>query len=325
MEEQHNKRISVPLKFVKSKLGDWSIVIALIVIWILLSIISEHFLTVNNITNILMQCANIMMVSIGMTFILISGQIDLSVGSIEALAGSLTAIAAVKWGFSFFTSILLAILAGALCGLISGTLVAQFKFPPFIATLSMQGIVRGIGLILTGSAAILIRSDVFRAIGRGMLFNTIPIPVLIYGALLIISAFILKFTRFGVNIYAVGSNEQAASLSGVNVKWIKTAVFMWSGVMASCGGIVLASRLGSGNAAIGEADVMDAVAAVVIGGTSMRGGVGSIKGTLIGVLIISSIRNGLNLLNVGSYYQLVLIGLIIIGAIMIDQFSKGVK
>ena len=323
MSMELNKNVIMALKKAAEIFRNWSIVIALFVIWIILSFVSPHFLTINNITNIFLQSANIMMVSIGMTFILISGNIDLTVGSVEALAGSITAIASVNLGLPVFVAILLAIAAGALCGFFSGVLVTKFNFPAFISTLSMQGIVRGIGLILTGSAAILIRSDVFRMIGRGMLFGIIPVPALIYGVLLILATIIMKYTSFGVNVYAIGSNEQAAILSGIKVKRTKILVFMLSGVMAACGGIVLAARLGSGNAAIGEADVMDAIAAVVIGGTSMRGGVGSIRGTFVGVLIIGSIRNGLNLLAVGSYYQLVLIGLIIIGAVIIDQFSKG--
>jgi ribose/xylose/arabinose/galactoside ABC-type transport system permease subunit len=264
-----------------------------------------------------------MMVSIGLTFVLISGQMDLSLGSIEALASSITAIAAVRMGLPFFVAVVMAILSGIACGFFNGVLVARFKFPPFIATLSMQGIARGIGFILTQGAAILVSTEIFKTLGRGKIWNIVPVLAVIYGIMLVAGTIILKYTRFGVNVYAVGSNEQAANLSGINVKWIKIAVFMISGALAACGGIVLTARFGSGNAAVGESDVMDAVAAVVIGGTSMRGGVGSLRGTFIGVLIIASIRNGLNLLAVGSYYQLVLIGLIIIAAILIDQFSKG--
>lgn len=302
---------------------EWSITIVLLIIWIVLSFVSPYFLTLNNITNIFLQCANIMMISIGLTFVLITGQIDLTLGSIEALAGTITAIAIVKLGLPFFIAIALAILVGMACGFFSGVLVARFKFPPFIATLGMQGITRGIALILTQGAAILVSTDAFKTLGRGKVFGLLPVPAVIYGIMLILATIVLKYTRFGVNVYAVGSNEQATNFSGINVSWIKIAVFMISGAMSACGGIVMAARLGSGNAAIGDADVMDAIAAVVIGGTSMRGGTGSIRGTFVGVLIIASIRNGLNLLAVGSYWQMVLIGLIIIGAILIDQFSKG--
>lgn len=323
MKLQQNRSGVRSVEKLTTVIRSWSIVIALVLIWVTLSIVSEHFFTLPNITNIFIQCANSMMVAIGMTFILISGHIDLSMGSIEALASTITAVIAVKMGLPVALALIMAIGAGALSGFFSGFLVAQFRFPPFIATLAMQGIIRGIALILTGSAAILISSDIFRTIGTGKVLTYFPVPTLIYVVLLLLATVILKYTRFGVNVYAVGSNEHAALLSGVNVKWTKIAVFILSGAMAACGGIVLAARLGSGNASIGETDVMDAVAAVVIGGTSMRGGVGSIRGTFVGVMIIGSIRNGLNLLAVGSYWQLVFIGLIIIVAVIIDQFSKG--
>lgn len=302
---------------------EWSIVFALLIVWMVLSFVSPYFLTVNNIMNIFLQSSNIMMISIGLTFILICGQMDLSVGSIEALASAVVAVSMVNLNLPIPVAVAVALVAGAICGLVSGTLVARFAFPPFIATLSMQTIARGAALIITKGAAVFGFPDSFKLLGQGRIFTFLPVAVLLYLILLLVAHIILRYTQFGVNVYAVGSNEQAANLSGIDVHKMKIAVFMISGVMAALGGIIMTARLSSGQGTIGEADVMDGVASVVIGGTSMRGGIGSIKGTLIGVLIISSIRNGLNLLAVDAYWQQVAIGVIIIISILIDQFSKG--
>ena len=304
---------------------ELSILFALTAIWIMLSFLSEHFFTVANITNILLQSANIMMISIGLTFILICGQMDLSVGSIEALASTVVAYFMVNQGVPMLLAILIAMLAGGACGLFSGFLVSNFYFPPFIATLSMQNIARGLGLLLSKGQAILGFSDAFKFIGKGKVFDFLPVPVVIYIVFLVLAYIVLKHTKFGVNVFAVGSNEQAAHLSGINTKAIKMAVFTLSGCMAALEGVIMTSRLGTGQSTIGEFDVMDGVASVVIGGTSMRGGTGSITGTLMGVLVISTIRNGLNIMAVNAYWQQVSIGFIIILALLIDQFSKGRK
>lgn len=305
------------------RIKEWSIVIVLGFIWLIMSFVSPYFMTVNNITNILLQSANLMMVSIGLTFILICGMMDLSVGSVEALTGSIIALVIVNFEGPIFIGILAGIIVGALCGLINGVMIAKFAFPPFIATLAMQGIARGLGLIITDGKAILVKEEAFKYIGRGKIFGFLPTPVIIFAVFLFIAWIILKHSRFGVNVYAVGSNEQAAHLSGINVAKIKISVAIISGVCAAIGGLIMAARLGSGQSTIGEFDVMDGVASVVIGGTSMRGGVGSIRGTMVGVIIIATIRNSLNLLAVNSYWQQVAIGLIIVIAILIDQFSKG--
>ena len=210
-----------------------------------------------------------------------------------------------------------------LCGLVSGLLVSRFKFPPFIATLSMQGIARGIALVICKGAAILVTNQTFKDFGRYRLFGFLPIPVVVALVFLVLAHIVLTYTTFGTNVYALGSNEVAAQLSGINVKRTKLCVFMISGFTAAIGGLIMSARLGSGQSTMGELDVMDTVASVVIGGTSMRGGVGKIRGTLVGVLIITTIRNGLNLMHVNSYWQQVAIGLLIIIAVLIDQLSKG--
>lgn len=306
-----------------NKLKDWMIVFVLLLVWCVLSIISPYFLQWTNISNILLQSSNIMMCAIGMTFILIGGQMDLSVGSVEALSGTICALTIVEMGLPFGIGVVLSICVGCLCGLVSGTLTSRFKFPPFIATLSMQGIARGVALVICKGAAILVPNEAFKFLGKGKLFNILPVPVVVAFSFLILAHIVLTYTRFGTNVYALGSNETAASLSGINVKWTKTFVFMISGCCAAVGGLLMSARLGSGQSTMGELDVMDTVASVVIGGTSMRGGVGKIRGTMIGVLIITTIRNGLNLMHVNSYWQQVAIGLLIVVAVFIDQISKG--
>lgn len=311
------------LKRAAGLMRDWTIVIALVIVWGVMSILSPHFLQWSNISNILLQSSNIMMCSIGMTFILICGQMDLSVGSVEALAGTICALLIVNLDIPFPLAVLGAICAGALCGLVSGIIVSRFKFPPFIATLSMQGIARGVALVICRGAAILVPSAAFKTFGRGSVFGFLPIPVAVAFICMIAAHIILAHTRFGTNVYAIGSNETAAQLSGINVSRTKTIVFMISGVTAAVGGLIMSARLGSGQSTMGELDVMDTVASVVIGGTSMRGGVGKIRGTIVGVLIITTIRNGLNLMHVNSYWQQVAIGILIIVSVMIDQLSKG--
>lgn len=302
---------------------DWMIVFVLILVWGIMSILSPYFLQWTNISNILLQSSNIMMCAIGMTFILIAGQMDLSVGSVEALSGTVCALSIVNLGLPFGVGVIFAVAAGCLCGLVSGTLTSRFRFPPFIATLSMQGIARGTALVICKGAAILVPNESFKMLGKGRVLGLLPIPVLVAFCFLIVAHIVLTYTRFGTNVYALGSNETAASLSGINVKWTKTFVFMISGACAAVGGLLMSARLGSGQSTMGELDVMDTVASVVIGGTSMRGGVGKIRGTLVGVLIITTIRNGLNLMHVNSYWQQVSIGLLIVVAVFIDQISKG--
>lgn len=317
MEEQKFKSL------IKSRnTKELSIIVVFALIVIVLSFASPYFMTVNNLTNILLQSSNIMLVAIGMTFIFISGNMDLSLGSIEALSSAVVSVVLVNMGMPLPIALLAAIAGGMLCGLVNGTLVAYFHFPPFIATLGMQSIARGLGLMVTGGVAVYGFPKSFSIIGKGKIW-LIPVPVILFGILLVFAHIVLKHTKYGTNVFAVGSNEQAAGLSGINVKRIKLSVYVMSGIMAAIAGIVMTSRLNSGQATIGEYDVMDTVAAVAIGGTSMRGGVGSIRGTFIGVMIISTIKNGLNLLGVDAYVQQVAVGIIIIVAILIDQISKN--
>lgn len=301
---------------------EWSTLLALIVLWIVLSIASPYFFTASNFSNIFVQNANKIIIAMGLTFVLITGEIDLSLGSIEALSGAIVAVCLVTLKMAILPAMLLGMLAGLLCGTISGVLRAYTGMPTFVATLAMDGVARGLALIITGGTAIFGFPEQFKVIGQGKI-NGVGVPIFIFIAIAIILFIVLKYTRFGVNVYATGGNAEAAELSGINVKAVKISVMMMAGFLASIGGIIMTSRLNSGQATIGEDDVMDAIAGAVIGGTSLNGGVGSIKGTLIGMAITASIRNGLNILGVSTYWQQVLIGLLIIVAVLIDQAGKG--
>lgn len=319
-------KTKVPVLLKKSFLSNkqgLGTAIALVIIIICLSFASKNFFTMSNFLNILLASSTIMVLGVGFTFILVSGEIDLSIGAIEALVSTVVAVLMIQMGVPFVIAIPLTICVGMFAGFLSGAMVAFLRFPSFIATLAIQSIAKGLGLIITNGRAISPFPDYFKFIGQGKLFGLIPFPVVIFTFLIIIGSIVMNRTRFGSNVYAIGSNPTAARLSGINVKANTIAVFMISGATAAIAGIIMTSRLNSGQATIGDADVMDTIAAVVIGGASMTGGIGKISGTVIGALIITVLRNGLNLLGVSAYWQQVSIGLIIAIAIMIDMTSKG--
>jgi len=227
-------------------------------------------------------------------------------------------------GLGVVPSILLAVLAGTLCGLVSGFFVAYFRFHSFVSTLAMMGIARGFALIYTHGASIYGLPDSFRFIGQGAI-GPIPVPVLIAAVVLLLAHLLLTQVRLGNHIYAVGGNIEAARLAGINVGRVKLIVLSLSGFCSGLAGVIMASRLNSGQGTIGETDLLDAIASVIIGGTSLMGGVGTIPGTILGVLVISVIRNGLNLLGVSSFWQMVAIGTIIICAVMIEDIRRRLQ
>lgn len=295
--------------------------VALLVICIVLSLASPYFLTASNILNVLLQSSTVGIMAVGMTMVIITGGIDLSVGSMEALGGGMAAFAMVKLGIPTIPSILLGLLVGFAAGQFSGFFVARFGFPEFIATLGMMSIARGLALIITEGQSIFGLPDAFRFLGQGYV-GPIPTPVVCAALVFLGGHYVLSQTRFGVNVYAVGGNKEAAALSGINVGQVRRWVLTISATLAALAGIIMVSRLNSAQGTIGSADNMDVIAAVVIGGTSLKGGVGRLGGTVIGVLIIGCIRNGLNLLAVSSFWQQVAIGSIIIGAVLIDELRK---
>ena len=295
--------------------------IGLMILVIFLSFASDYFLTFNNILNVLRQVSIIGIVAYGMTFVILSGGIDLSVGSVLALSSAITA-GVMSSTHSFLLAVLAGLATGAVMGTFTGFLVSKAKMPSFIVTLAMMSIGRGLTLIYTGGRPISEGfTDLFNYIGGGYI-GPIPFPVILLIILLGIGYLVLNNTPYGRYIYALGGNEDATRLSGINTDKIKMTVFTISGIMAAVSGIVLASRLGSAQPQAGTGYELDAIATVVLGGTSLAGGQGGIIGTLMGALIIGVLNNGMTLLGVSSFFQQVVKGLVILLAVYIDRRTR---
>ncbi|WP_369862788.1 ribose ABC transporter permease [Halanaerobium sp. ST460_2HS_T2] len=295
--------------------------IGLLVLVIVLSFMSPYFLTIPNLLNVVRQVSIIAVISFGMTMVILTGGIDLSVGSMLAFSGAVAAGMMVNSGLNVFLAILIGLAAGTALGLFNGIAVAKAKLPAFIVTLAMMTVARGFTLIYTNGRPISGFDETFRFFGAGYL-GRIPIPVVIMFILLIVIYILLKKTPFGRYIYAIGGNETATKLSGINTDKIKIAVYALNGFLAAVSGIILTSRLNSAQPMAGEGYELDAIAAVVLGGTSLSGGSGGVIGTIIGALIIAVLNNGLNLLNVSSFYQLVAKGAVILLAVFLDRKSQ---
>ena len=292
----------------------------LIVLCLILWAATPHFLTVSNLLNVLEQTSINAIVAVGMTFVIISGGIDLSVGSVLALAGIALAMA-LEAGVGAPLAITLALGVGVAAGLANGVLVTFGRLPPFIATLGMMSVARGLALMLAEGRPISGFSDGFRMLATERVL-TIPAPALITGVMYLVAHFVLARTVFGRATYAIGGNEEAARLSGVPVRFHKTGVYAVAGLMSAAAAVILTARLNSAQPTAGTMYELDAIAATVIGGTSLMGGEGTLAGALIGALIMGVLRNGLNLLNVSSFFQQVVIGVVIIGAVLVDMSLK---
>ncbi|HOB41852.1 MAG TPA: ribose ABC transporter permease [Bacillota bacterium] len=288
-------------------------------ICILLSVLTPVFLSVNNIINVIRQVSINGILAAGMTMVIISGGIDLSVGSVAAICGAIVAGTQLKLGLA--PAMLLSVATGALLGLINGLVITKGKVAPFVATLGMTTVARGLTLIYTGGRPIYNLTDAFRVLGAGYV-GPIPVPVLILALVIAVVHFVMSSTVFGREVYALGGNEEAARYSGINVERRRMLVYISMGLLSAVTGIVLTSRLGSADPTAGVGFETDAIAAVVIGGTSMSGGEGSVIGSLIGALIIGVMNNGLNLLNVSPYYQQIFKGLIVVLAVLMDSASR---
>lgn len=289
------------------------------IITIILSVISPSFLTLDNVFNVLRQVSINALIAFGMTFVILTGGIDLSVGSMLALSSALTA-GMLASGMDPILAILLGLLAGGLMGAINGLIITKGKVAPFIATLGTMTIFRGATLVYTDGRPItgLTESSLFEMMGKGY-FGWIPVPILWMLATYLILYLILKKTTFGRRVYAIGGNEEASILSGIRVDRVKIWVYSITGTLSALAGIILASRLNSAQPTAGAAYELDAIAAVVLGGTSLSGGKGWIFGTLVGALIIGVLNNGLNLMNVSSFYQQVVKGGVILLAVLLDR------
>ncbi|MGB7094364.1 MAG: ribose ABC transporter permease, partial [Anaerolineales bacterium] len=281
----------------------------LLLICLVFALGSEEFLTASNLINVALQTSIIAIVAIGMSFVIFTAGIDLSVGSVMALSGALAAGVAVRFGMDTYIGISIGLAAGVIIGAINGLLIIKGGIPPFVATLSMLAIARGLTLVYTEGRPIAGLDERFIYWGTGQILG-IPLPVIIMIVIAIIAHIVTRYTPFGLHVYSTGGNEETTRLAGISPDRIKMAVYMISGFLAALGGILLTARLWSAqpNAAVGWE--LDAIAAPVLGGTSLFGGVGSIGGTVIGAFIIGVLSNGLNLMGVPSYYQQVIKGLV---------------
>ncbi|UKA52223.1 ABC transporter permease (plasmid) [Arthrobacter sp. FW305-123] len=295
---------------------------SLVVLVILLSILSPYFLEVNNLFNVFQQITMLAIIALGATVVIVSGGIDLSVGSVAALSGMIAAVTFSQLALPMALSLVLALVVGAVAGLVNGCLIVFGKVPPFVATLAMLSVARGLTLVLSNGQPISGFPDWFRALTSFDLLEIVPAVVILVLVLYVAGSLYLKYRPSGREIYAVGGSEEVARLSGINVGWVKIRVYMLAGALAGLGGLVLTSRLNSAQPTAGVGLELDVIAAVVIGGTSLSGGVGHVIGTLIGALIIGVLRNGLNLLDVSSFWQQVVIGVVIAAAVMIDTLGR---
>lgn len=310
---------------------------SLVALTIVFSLTSSAFFTVSNAMTIALQVTSIALLGIGATCVIITGGIDLSVGSVLALAGVVAALAVKELGIPVPFAMLLGILTGSICGYINGLLVTRFKLPPFIATLGMMLIARGVALQITGARAVSGLGESFGVLGNGALFRVvnigedgfpnvvfpgIPYPVILMVVIGIAVSLMLNRSVLGRHIYAVGSNAEAARLSGVNVSRVTNFTYILSGTLAGLTGCVLMSRLVTAQPNEGVMYELDAIASAVIGGTSLIGGVGTISGTGIGAFVIGILRNGLNMNGVSAFTQQIIIGLVILVTVWIDQLRN---
>ncbi len=319
MEYASNEQKDKYKEFILQFLDKFKAGIGLLAMVIVMSFLSDRFLTLPNMLNIFRQVSIMGIMAVGMTMVILAQGIDLSVGSILALSGAVTA-GMMAGDTSMVLSVLIGLAVGTGLGLFNGLMISKAKLPDFIVTLAMMSIARGLVLVYTGGRPISGFDPAFRTIGGGRV-GMVPIPVIIFAVILVIGYLVLNKTTFGRYIYAVGGNQQAARLAGINTDSIKIKVYAISGFLSAVSGVILTSRLNSAQPTAGVAYELDVIAMVVLGGTSLVGGKGTIGGTLIGALIIGVLNNSLNLLGVASFYQEVAKGLVILVAVLLDSLQ----
>jgi ribose transport system permease protein len=293
----------------------------LIIVFVALSIASPYFLTSNNLFNIGVQVSVVAIIAVGQTLVILTAGIDLSVGSVAGLGGILGSMAIAKAGFPIVPGLIIGVLAGAAVGLVNGLLVTQLRLPPFIATLGMLGVARGLTFIVGGENAVYGLPSGFRTVGEGQI-GPIPLPLVYLAVIAGAGYVILSRTKLGRYAYAIGSNKEAARLSGISINRYLISVYVICAGLAGFGGMIAASLVQSGQPNYGVGLELNVIAACVIGGTSLFGGVGTIGGTLIGAFLMAVITNGAVLLNITQYYQQVIIGVIIWSAVWWDQVRR---
>lgn len=310
-------------KKVINQINIYRSVLILAVICVFASILSDSFLSVANLFNVIKQITVAGIVGCGMTFVILTGGIDLSVGSVVGLAGAIAAGIMASTGNAFF-AVLAALGIGILCGAANGFFVAQCEIPPFIATLGMMTLLRGCVLVYTKGAPISIKVDSYKFIGKGVVAG-IPFPVILLLILYLIAHYLLTQTSFGRNVYAFGGNREAARLSGIRVKYTEWMVYVFNGLMSGIAAIVLTARLGSAQSTSGEGIEMDAIAAVILGGTSLSGGSGFVLPTVVGAMIMGIIDNILTLMNVNPHATNIVKGAVVLIAVLVDKKVKDLS
>jgi ribose transport system permease protein len=315
----------------RQSLSKFQSLIALIILCLVISLLSDKFLTATNAWNVMRQISVNICISVGMTLVVLTAGIDLSIGSVLALCGAITAgllkngievpASNLYIGFTILGATVAGLLVGALLGSFNGWAITKFKVPPFVATLAMLTIARGLTMLWTKGFPITGLGEKFAHLGTGW-FLGIPLPVWISGIIVFIAVVITNKTKLGRYIYAIGGNENAAILSGINIKRIKIAVYTIAGTLAAVGGLLVTSRLDAAQPNAGTGYELDSIAAVVIGGTSLSGGRGSVWGTVLGAVIIGVLNNGLVLLNVSPFWQQVVKGFVILVAVVIDKANS---
>ena len=301
----------------RNLLHRFGLLLVILLVGLFLSLSTDSFMNVSNLTNVARQVSINGILAVGVTFVLLTAGVDLSLGSVVALSGVACATFAHPGDHSVFVPIAVGLLTGAACGLVNGALVTLGGVAPFIVTLGMMTIARGLALIFSGGRPVADMSNELTALAGD--FVGIPIPVLCFAGVALAAWFFLRNFRLGRYIYAVGGNENAARAAGISITRVKLFAYGLCGLLTGLAGVVLAARITTGQPNAGQAYELDAIAAVVIGGTSLAGGVGTITGTLLGVLLIGVINNGLDLQGVSSYYQAVIKGVIIVGAVWLDR------
>jgi len=309
------------MKFVKELFSRYGILLILILLFIVFSIASPAFLQPTNLLNISRQIATLGIASVGMTFVILTAGIDLSVGSNIALVSIVSAMSMANWGWGTVPAVILGIAVAALVGVFNGICVTRFRIPPLITTLAMMTSIRGLVYIISGGLPIFGFPESFNFIGRGVVLG-VPFPVYVMVIVFVVGWVVMNKTRYGKYLYAIGGNSEAARLSGINVRKNVFLTYVYSGMLAGIGGIVLLSRANSGQPTAATAFEMDVITAVVIGGISISGGEGRYTGVIFGVLIIGILRNGLVLMNVDAFYQQFISGLVLLLAVGIDQYTK---
>lgn len=316
-------RVNERRKILSRAMTQYRSFVILAIILIIASIIAPNFLSFNNITNVIRQISISATLACGMTFVILTGGIDLSVGGILGLSGALSASVLTNTN-SVTLAIVVGLGFGLFCGIVNGLFISYGDLPPFIVTLATMSLFMGCLLLFTSGAPITIGNDAYKFIGKGEILG-IGVPIIILIVVYLIAFFILSYTRFGRSVYSIGGNEEATRLSGINVKINKVYVYAISGLLAGLGGVILTARLGSAQPTAGQGYELDAIAAVILGGTSLSGGQGFVLPTVVGALILGILTNVLTLLNVNPYVSNILKGVVILLAVIIDRRFKSIS